>query len=80
MCGGETPYNIHRTRGAYHKVKCAGEYAPLIKQAEETVRELISAYQKVYGEGGPDIYRDYMIEKPGMLFNIQRQAEKLKDY
>lgn len=85
VLGGKTPYyNIHLDKGE-HTIRIEnvlGEYAPLIKQAEETVRELNRAYQKavMYMGATPDIYRDYMIEKnlKDVVATFKEQAEKLE--
>lgn len=84
VLGGDKPYNIYLDKGK-HTIRIEnvlGEYAPLIKQAEEIVRELNKAYQKavMYMGATPDIYRDYMIEKnlKDVVATFKEHADKLK--
>ncbi|UQZ37549.1 ABC transporter substrate-binding protein [Paenibacillus sp. PK3_47] len=84
VLGGDEPYLYHLEKGK-HVVRLEvslGEFAPLIREVEESLYNLNSMYRKILMITGtkPDEYRDYQLDKkvPDMLQVFSTEHDRLR--
>lgn len=84
VMGGDEPYLYHLEKGK-HLVRLEvslGEFAPLIREVEESLYNLNSMYRKILMITGtkPDEYRDYQLDKkvPDMLEVFGTEHDRLR--
>ncbi|XID90291.1 extracellular solute-binding protein [Paenibacillaceae bacterium WGS1546] len=84
VMGGDEPYLFHLEEGR-HTLRLEatlGEFAPLVREVEESLFNLNDMYRKILMITGsaPDEFRDYRVEQqiPGLLDTFRAESDRLK--
>lgn len=84
VLGGEEPYLFYLEKGTrtLRLTASLGEFAPLIREVEDSLFNLNAAYRSILMITGntPDPFRDYQVDRkiPGLMESLQAERDRLQ--